>query len=357
MIVIRTVIGSLVALIVLANAGAVVVPAAAHSHIHNQLASGPAYQHQADAGKINSPGLSPLPSRPVRQAHEEIKYIDLSHPLHNSTLHWPTNRGFQVIMDIDSERVDPRGKPYYMRSDSIHMATHAGTHLDAPSHFYKDGWSVAQIPLERLINVPLVVVDVSDKVKTNKTYSFVKDDFMKGDKPIVMPNSVVLVYTGMSEAYDSGYKSYIGTEGNASLAQMKIPGFSLEAAQYLVEQKVYGVGLDAISADSSDRHANESSYDPQAHVAFNSNNIYILENINKNLKKLIGVTKARLAIAPLPIVAGTGSPVRLVAIVGHDGGGEPNGRTGSLSNGVAGDSRSLLLSVLTLIVGFLAITI
>ena len=42
---------------------------------------------------------------------------------------------------------------------------HAGTHMDAPSHFnYKDDsiWTLDQIPVERLI-APAVVVDISNR--------------------------------------------------------------------------------------------------------------------------------------------------------------------------------------------------
>ena len=39
------------------------------------------------------------------------------------------------------------------------MAEHGGTHLDAPIHFFKDGETVDEISLERLIG-PGVVVNI-----------------------------------------------------------------------------------------------------------------------------------------------------------------------------------------------------
>ena len=33
----------------------------------------------------------------------------------------------------------------------IETVEHAGTHMDAPSHFYEQGWTIADIPVERLI--------------------------------------------------------------------------------------------------------------------------------------------------------------------------------------------------------------
>ena len=43
------------------------------------------------------------------------------------------------------------------------MSEHVGTHMDAPFHFNPSGWTTDQIPLEVLVDVPGVVVDISEK--------------------------------------------------------------------------------------------------------------------------------------------------------------------------------------------------
>ena len=50
---------------------------------------------------------------------------------------------------------------------NISMNEHVGTHMDAPYHFYSKGWTTDQIPLENLVNVPGVVVDISHKASTD----------------------------------------------------------------------------------------------------------------------------------------------------------------------------------------------
>jgi kynurenine formamidase len=45
----------------------------------------------------------------------------------------------------------------------ITLNTHIGTHIDAPRHFYADGASVSEIPLERIVMREAVVLDVSHK--------------------------------------------------------------------------------------------------------------------------------------------------------------------------------------------------
>lgn len=271
-----------------------------------------------------------------QQTREEVKIFDLSHPLNNDTLHWPKNRGIVVTKDTDHDSTSGN-VTFHVRSDAIFMATHVGTHLDAPSHFSKSGWSVDQIPLNRLIDVPLIVIDLSEKVQRDPSYTFTENDFKKANnESLVRPNTVVLVYTGNSEQWKNGYKGYIGTEKNASLDTMRTPGFGSSAAQFLVDQGVFGVGLDAISADSS-LVAKGDNYYPTAHIIFNTNQIYILENVASELKSLIGKLSMRLTIAPLPITGGSGSPVRLVAVEAHDHDREPtNGAT----------SRSFLSSAL-----------
>ena len=46
----------------------------------------------------------------------------------------------------------------------ITLNTHIGTHIDAPRHFYADGASVSELPLDRIVMREAVVIDVSHKV-------------------------------------------------------------------------------------------------------------------------------------------------------------------------------------------------
>jgi arylformamidase len=43
------------------------------------------------------------------------------------------------------------------------LNTHIGTHIDAPRHFYSDGAAIDEIPLERIVLRPALVLDVSHK--------------------------------------------------------------------------------------------------------------------------------------------------------------------------------------------------
>lgn len=51
--------------------------------------------------------------------------------------------------------------------NNYRMNEHAGTHVDAPTHFNKNGWDPSQIPLERLYRVPAVVIDITEKAQVD----------------------------------------------------------------------------------------------------------------------------------------------------------------------------------------------
>jgi kynurenine formamidase len=45
----------------------------------------------------------------------------------------------------------------------ITLNTHIGTHIDAPRHFFADGASVSELPLDRIVMREAIVIDVSHK--------------------------------------------------------------------------------------------------------------------------------------------------------------------------------------------------
>ena len=61
---------------------------------------------------------------------------------------------------------------------NISMNEHVGTHMDAPYHFYSQGWTTDQIPLDHLVNVPGVVVDISHKATTDDEAKLEEEDLV-----------------------------------------------------------------------------------------------------------------------------------------------------------------------------------
>ena len=83
-----------------------------------------------------------LQKKPAQRA------IDLTYPFDANTIYWPNNPdGFKL--DTLFNGTTPGG--WYYSSNAICAPEHGGTHLDAPVHFAKGGYTTERIPLERLI--------------------------------------------------------------------------------------------------------------------------------------------------------------------------------------------------------------
>ena len=79
------------------------------------------------------------------------RLVDLSHPLEHGQPNFPFDPKISVVVH---NTVPPIG----YNITQISMSTHQGTHLDVPFHFYDDGKTVEQMPLERFYG-PAVLID------------------------------------------------------------------------------------------------------------------------------------------------------------------------------------------------------
>lgn len=84
----------------------------------------------------------------IAEGHDFSRLFDLSHPLSNDTLTWNPNDKFATIDQLVVD--DPSS--FFYASNNFVGPEHGGTHLDAPYHFNKNGWTVDKIPLDRLIS-------------------------------------------------------------------------------------------------------------------------------------------------------------------------------------------------------------
>src|ERR1700761_3312983 len=66
---------------------------------------------------------------------------------------------------LAAERVDmlPDAPVANSMNTVFTLNTHIGTHIDAPRHFYADGASITDLPLDRIVMREAVVIDVSHK--------------------------------------------------------------------------------------------------------------------------------------------------------------------------------------------------
>lgn len=67
----------------------------------------------------------------------QSRLIDLTHAFGPDTIVWPTEQEFRLIPQHAEEM--PGG--YFYASNRLEMPEHGGTHIDAPIHFAKGGYS------------------------------------------------------------------------------------------------------------------------------------------------------------------------------------------------------------------------
>jgi len=103
-------------------------------------------------------------------------------------------------------------------------------------------------------------------------------------------------------------KTYLGTDQPGDVANLHFPGFSREAAEFLVSQR----DIDAIGVDTPSMDYGQSK-DFIVHQIINGANKPGLENI-ANLEKL-PAKGATLIALPMKIAKGSGGPVRIIALL------------------------------------------
>ena len=216
--------------------------------------------------------------------------VDLSHPMENGMPVWPGHPEFLQKKVASFENGD------IACNHSLGLSEHSGTHLDAPAHFVPGGASIDAIPLERF-QVPLAVLHPTDIAPDSElpAQAILDWEDTHGQLP---EGAAVMVHYGWDRFWADP------EEGHRFLSDW--PGLSAKAADLLVMRAVGIVGCDCMSIDRY------SSTDFPAHRKLLGAGILIGENFARlgDLPPL-----CRLTAFPLPLVGGSGSPLRAVAHV------------------------------------------
>ena len=248
-------------------------------------------------------------SQPVQEGLSALMkgtFVDLSYSFDSTTVYWPTAAGF--MLHVEAKGWQEGG--YYYEANSFEAAEHGGTHLDSPIHFSEGKWASDEIPLDRLIG-PGIVVDVSDKALADRDYLISTSDLEAWEvEHGPLPEGViVLLHTGYGRFWPDRVQ-YMGTDlrGAEGVAALHFPGLAPEAAVWLREERrVYAVGIDTPSID----YGQSTGF--EAHQELFAGNIPVFENV-ANLDTLPATGFVILAL-PMKITAGSGGPLRIVAIL------------------------------------------
>jgi kynurenine formamidase len=217
--------------------------------------------------------------------------------------------------------VDPQtGYPvngFYARV-IFQMSEGHGTHVEASSHaFGESGMNIDDYPLSRFI-APAVVMDIVEKTKANPDYHITMEDIRAWEKRNgkIPEGSAVILCSGRG-AYWGNDKAYLGKDENN---QDHYPGFSVEAARFLVrERRISMLGTDLPVVDGPAVRKNAQSLRPTAttpvrdEVQRPPNDVIIIEYL-ANVDKL-PESGALIIAAPINFVDGAQGTARIMAVL------------------------------------------
>jgi kynurenine formamidase len=237
-----------------------------------------------------------------------VEVVDLTSPLHEQTplIQLPPERGqpWAFAREVISH-YDEAGPTVYW--NNIRLSEHTGTHFDAPVHWVtgKDLDDVSRVPPQRLV-APACVLDFSAEAAADPDFLLQRrhvEAWQEEHGPLT-PGGWLL--------YRTGWESRQGSQ-DAFLNGRHTPGIAPDCARWLAEQTgIIGVGVETVGTDAG--QAGEFGDQPYpCHWYLHGADKYGITQL-RNLRAL-PPRGAVLIVAPLPIVGGSGSPARVLALV------------------------------------------
>ncbi len=245
----------------------------------------------------------------------KIRIIDLTQTLKASTPVIQLPPPFAQSKPFEKtliSRYDDKGPAWYW--NNISMGEHTGTHFDAPIHWVTgkdtENGATDTIPPEQFI-APAVVIDCSKDAEKDERFIFTPAHIRAfEDAHGKIPSGCwVLMRTDWSKRKDPA--KFL----NAKEDGPHVPGPNADAIRFLIEKRdILGWGVEAVGTD----HGQAFGFEPPfpAHSLMHGAGKLGLASLT-NLDEL-PATGAILIAAPLKIENGTGSPLRVLALVAGD---------------------------------------
>lgn len=240
-----------------------------------------------------------------------LRIVDLTQPLGPETpvIGLPPQFASSPGVSIDQiSRYDDKGPGWYW--NTIRMGEHTGTHFDAPVHWItgRDLQDNAcdTIPPRRFVG-PACVIDATGEVAKNVDFLLTPAHILAWEKAHgrIPAGAWVLFRTDRSKRSDAASFLNVRPDGPHS------PGFHKSASDLLARDRdVLGVGVETVGTDAGQA----GTFDPPFpnHTSMHGAGKFGLASL-RNLDQL-PATGAIVIAAPLKIVRGSGSPLRVLAI-------------------------------------------
>lgn len=240
-----------------------------------------------------------------------IEVIDLTAPLTSETplIQLPEQFGQTAPFELELiSDCDEQGPGWYW--NNFRTGEHTGTHFDAPNHWHtgRDGEDISQVPSGKLLR-PAVVLDFSAEAEADPDFLLTVEHIKAWEAEHgPLPEGGWLIYrTGWDKRAHSQELIL-----NADETGPHTPGMTPETARWLAEESpIIGIGVETVGTDAGIAHSMDPMY--PCHAMMHGAGKYGLTQL-QNVDKL-PATGAMIVAAPLPIVGGSGSPARVLALV------------------------------------------
>jgi kynurenine formamidase len=260
----------------------------------------------------NSVSMSTLAALLADLTSGRVRVVDLTQPLGPDTpvIGLPPIFASSPGVSIDViSRYDAAGPAWYW--NTLRFGEHTGTHFDAPIHWVtgrdRVDHATDTIPPRQFIG-PACVIDVTADVDRNPDFLFSVErlEAWERDHGRVPRGAWVLLRSGWSRRTDAASFLNVREDGPHS------PGFEAATSRVLAEERdVLGVGVETIGTDAGQA----GTFTPPFpnHAIMHGAGKFGLASLC-HLDQL-PPTGAVIIAAPLKLVNGSGSPLRVLALV------------------------------------------
>ncbi|MDE3193529.1 MAG: cyclase family protein [Chloroflexota bacterium] len=201
------------------------------------------------------------------------------------------------------------------QTHTVYTSVHTGTHMDAPSLYFKDGKNIDEIPVGRLFG-PGVILDM-----TRDDWGIITGDDLENARPRVERGDIVMLHTGWHRFYFDDQERYY----------LKTPGVDKSACDWLVERKVNVVLGEGPAAEHFFMHSTrwrtlrpdvvgklefDAARFPQGyfHTALLRNDILIIDQAGGQVDEIVG-RRCQIGVMPIMYEGVEAAPVRAFAVV------------------------------------------
>lgn len=241
-----------------------------------------------------------------------VRVVDLTQPLSADTPVLQLPPVFAPSKPFAMEeisRYDDRGPRWYW--NNIECGEHTGTHFDAPIHWVSgkdfENNATDTIPADRFIG-PACVIDMTAEARQDPNYLLNVDHLKAWEEKHgrIAEDSWILIRSDWSKRKSA--EDFLNMKEDGA----HTPGLHPDAVHFLAhERNVRGVGVETVGTDAG-QAPNLTPMFP-CHEIMHGSNKYGLASLT-NLDQL-PATGAIVIAPPLKIVNGSGSPVRVLALV------------------------------------------